>query len=329
MDAGTVTHLAPSSRSMRRSKANRNRKTTRRNLRNGLLFISPWLIGLIVLQGYPLVATVYYAFTDFDGLNVPHWIGTQNFTTLFTADPQFWISIRNTVWWVGLSVPISIVVGVLAALLLNRRVRGIGFFRTSYYLPSMVPFVGGSVLFLWLFNPSGAVNSMLSALGIAGPGWFSDPAWAKPTLLVLHLWQVGPSMIIFLAGLQDIPEELYEASRIDGASTVQRFTHVTMPLLTPAIFFNLVLGMIGAFSYFTQALVVSASPSGLGGAQAPGGPADSTLFYSLYLYDEIFHSFQFGYGAAMSVLLTAVVVAMAAILFRTGRRWVFYYDYAA
>ncbi|MFD2081543.1 multiple sugar transport system permease protein [Actinopolymorpha cephalotaxi] len=309
----------------------RRHATARRNLRNGLLFISPWLVGLVVLQAYPFFMTAYYAFTDFDGLNFPpHWIGIQNFSTLFTADPQFWPSVTNTLWWVVTSVPTSIVVGVLLALLLNRRVRGLGIFRTVFYLPAMVPFVGGSVLFLWLFNPAGgAINSILGGLGLGSPGWFSDPSWAKPTLLLLQLWQVGPSMIIFLAGLQDIPAELYEAASIDGASAFRKFCYITLPLLTPAIFFNLVLGTIWAFSYFTQALVVSAAPSSLGGSHAPGGPADSTLFYSLYLYTQIFQNFRLGYGAAMSLLLTLVVIILAAVLFRTGRRWVFYYDHQA
>ncbi|HZC27948.1 MAG TPA: sugar ABC transporter permease [Actinopolymorphaceae bacterium] len=320
----------PSPEPARTHRAGRN-AAARRNLRNGLLFLSPWLIGLVVLQAYPFLMTGYYAFTDFDGLNFPpHWIGLQNFTTLFTADPQFWPSVQNTLWWVVTSVPVSIVFGIVLAMLLNRRVRGLGFFRTAFYLPSMVPFVGGSVLFLWLFNPGGgAVNSLLDSLGVTGPGWFADPAWAKPTLLLLSLWQIGPSMIIFLAGLQDIPAELYEAAAIDGAGPLQRFGFITLPLLTPAIFFNLVLGTIWAFSYFTQALVVSAAPASLGGAHAPGGPADATLFYSLYLYTQIFQNFRLGYGAAMSLLLTVVVIILAAVLFKTGRRWVFYYDHQA
>lgn len=313
----------------RRQRPPGRRSRVPRDLRNGLLFLSPWLLGLVALQAYPLLATIYFAFTDFDGLNFPpHWVGLQNFETLFTADPQFWPAVGNTVWWVVVSVPVSIVLGILLALLLNQRVKALSMFRTIFYLPSMVPFVGGSLLFLWMFNPSGgAVNGILQAVGIPGPGWFSDPAWAKPTLLLLQLWQVGPSMIILLAGLQDIPSELYEAAQIDGANAFHRFQHVTLPLLTPAIFFNLVLGSIYAFSYITQALVVSAAPASLGGAHAPGGPVNSTLFYSLYLYTRIFQDFQLGYGAAMSLLLTVVVVVLAAILFRTGKRWVFYYDH--
>jgi multiple sugar transport system permease protein len=311
----------------RKSASQRRSSRRRRDLRNGLLFLSPWLLGLLVLQAYPFLATAFYAFTNFDGLNPPKFVGLTNFVNLFTADPQFWPSVENTVWWVLVSVPLSIVFGILLALLLHQKVRGIGIFRTIFYLPAMVPFVGGSILFLWLFNPAGGpINAMLAAIGIDGPGWFIDPAWSKPTLLILSLWQIGATMIIFLAGLQDIPGELYDAASIDGAGSIRRLRHVTLPLLTPAIFFNLVLGAIGAFSYFTQALVASASPSSLGGAAELGGPLNSTLFYSLNLYTQIFTNFQVGYGAAMSLLLTVVVLILALVLLRTARRWVYYHD---
>lgn len=315
----------------------RRRGPARRDLRNGLLFLSPWLFGLIVLQAYPLLMTTYYSFTDYDGVNFPpHWVGLRNFKQLFTIDPQFGPAVRNTLWWVCLSVPISMLVGIVLAGLLNQRVRGLGFLRAAFYLPSMVPYVGGSILFLYLFNPGGGpINSALGQVGIDGPGWFTDPGWAKPGLLLLSLWQIGPAMIIFLAGMQDIPRHLYEASSIDGAGPVRRFVNVTLPLLTPAIFFNLILGTIYAFSYFTQALVVSTAPGGLGGGAspaaayggvvAPGGPVDSTLFYSLYTYYQTFTNFQLGYGAAMSLLLTLVVAAIATVIFKSSKRWVFYY----
>lgn len=319
-----------------RAQAPRAKDWTRRDLRNGLLFLSPWLIGVTVLQVYPFFMTIYYGFTDYDGLNFPpHWVGLRNFRTLFTLDPQFWPAVWNTVWWVGLSVPLSMVLGVFLAVLLNQKLRGLGFLRAAFYLPSMVPYVGGSILFLYLFNPAGGpLNSILGAAGLGEPGWFTDPGWSKPALLLLSLWQVGPAMIIFLAGLQDIPTELYEASSMDGAGALRKFRSVTLPLLTPAIFFNLVLGAIYAFSFFAQALVVSVSPAGIGGGAspsaysttaAPGGPLDSTLFYSVYLYSQIFTNFQLGYGAAMSLLLTLVVVAVAALIFKTSKRWVFYY----
>ncbi len=229
-------------------------------------------------------------------------------------------------------MPTAIVFGVGLALLLNLRVRGIGVYRTLFYLPAMVPAVGATLLWLWLLNPNGGlVNGMLSALGSNQPGWFTDPNWAKPALLIQSLWGLGGGMIIYLAGLKDIPTELYEAASIDGANVPRRFRHITLPLLTPTIFFNLVLGIITAFSFFTQALVASSAPSDLGGGGgavgggAIGGPVDATLFYSLYLYEQIFTNFQLGYAAAMTVMLTVVVVALTALVFSTARKWVYYH----
>jgi len=304
---------------------------TRRNLRNGLLFLSPWLLGLLIFTLYPLVMTVYYGFTDYNGLTFPpHWLGLGNYTTLFTNDPQFWPAVVNTLWWAGFSVPLGVILGVLLALLLNLKARGIGVYRTMYYMPSLVPAVGSSLLFLWILNPSGGLlNGVLGMLGLGQPGWFSDPTWAKPALLIQSLWGVGGGMIIYLAGLKDIPREQYEASSIDGANALRQLRHITLPMLTPTIFFNLVLGTINAFNFFVQALVVSSAPSGLGGGggngtDSVGGPIDSTLLYSVYLYQQIFGNFQFGYASAMSWLLTMVVLILTGVIFSTARKWVFY-----
>jgi multiple sugar transport system permease protein len=301
-----------------------------RNLRTGLLFLAPWLIGVLVLQLYPLIATLIYSFTDYNGLQFPpNWVGLANFRMAFTQSPDFWTSVGDTVWWVLLSVPIGLIVAIALAMLLNTKLRGAGVFRTLVYLPSMVPFIGAGIIFAWLFNPAGGpVNVILGLMHIPQPGWFVSPGAAKPGLLILSLWEIGPTTIIFLAGLQGIPAELYEAARIDGAGRWLRFWHVTRPMLSPTIFFNLVLGMIGAFSFFTQALGVSvtaASTSSGGGSAALGAPANSTLFYAVYMYQQMFQNFSFGYGAALSVLLTIVVAVMATILFRTARSWVFYY----
>ncbi|HKC76225.1 MAG TPA: sugar ABC transporter permease [Chloroflexota bacterium] len=314
-----------------KARARRLSPATRRNLRNGLLFISPWLLGLLIFTLYPLVMTVYYGFTDFDGLTFPpHWRGLGNYVTLFTRDPEFWPAVANTIWWAVFSVPLGVIAGVLLALLLNLRVRGIGVYRTLFYMPSLVPAVGSSLLFLWMFNPGGGlINGFLGALGLGQPGWFSDPLWAKPALLIQSLWGVGGGMIIYLAGLKDIPKELYEAAAIDGANALRQLRHITLPMLTPTIFFNLVLGTINAFSFFVQALVVSSTPASLGGGGGDGvtnvgGPVDSTLLYSVYVYQQIFGNFQFGYAAAMSCLLTIVVLLLTGIIFGTARRWVFY-----
>ncbi len=308
---------------------------TRRNLRNGLLFISPWLLGLLVFTAYPIVMTVYYSFTDYDGLTFPpHWVGLGNYVTLFTNDPQFGPAVANTIWWACFSVPLGIACGVLLALLLNLRVRGIGIYRTLFYMPAMVPAVGSTLLFLWMFNPSGGlVDGVLGLLHLPQPGWFTDPSWAKPALLIQSLWGLGGGMIIYLAGLKDIPGELYEAASIDGAGGLRRLVHITLPLLTPTIFFNLVLGCIGAFNYFAQGLIVSSVSAGLGGGggasgagvDSIGGPVNATLFYSLYLYQQIFGNFQLGYASAMSWLMTIAVMALTAGIFGTARKWVYYH----
>jgi multiple sugar transport system permease protein len=306
---------------------------TRRNLRNGLLFISPWLLGLLIFTAYPIVMTAYYSFTDYDGVTFPpHWVGLRNYVLLVTEDPQFWPAVTNTIWWVVFSVPLGILFGVSLALLLNLRVRAIGIYRTLFYLPSLVPAVGSTLLWIWLFNPNGGlVDGILGSLGLSQVGWFTDPAWSKPALLVQSLWGLGGGMIIYLAGLKNIPGELYEAASIDGASAPARLRHITLPMLTPTIFFNLVLGIIAACSFFAQALIASSAPSDLGGGGGNGisdvgGPVDSTLFYSLYLYQQIFNYFQLGYASALSWLLTLTVIILTAIIFVTARKWVYYHD---
>jgi multiple sugar transport system permease protein len=324
--------VTPQARPVGQIAGRRISPATRRNLRNGLLFLSPWILGFLIFTAYPIVATVYYSFTDYNGVTFPpHWVGLRNYVTLLTNDPEFWPAVANTAWWALFSVPLGIVFGVALALLLNLRVRAMGIYRTLFYLPSMVPAVGSTLLWLWLFNPSGGlVDGILGAIGLGQLGWFTDPNWAKPALLIQSLWGLGGGMIIYLAGLKDIPGELYEAASIDGAGALRRLRYITLPLLTPTIFFNLVLGIIGAFSFFSQALIASSAPSDLGGGggdgiSAVGGPVDSTLFYSLYLYQQIFSYFQLGYASAMSWLLTVVVIALTAIIFGTARKWVYYH----
>jgi multiple sugar transport system permease protein len=301
----------------------------RRNLRTGLLFLAPWLIGVLVLQLYPMIATFLYSFTDYNGLTFPpHWVGLKNFSQAFGSG-DFWTSVRNTLWWTVVSVPIGLGVALGLAALLNRKLRWGGLFRTLLYLPSMVPFIGAGIVFAWLFNPvGGPVNVILGLFHLPQPGWFISPGSAKPGLLFISLWEVGPTMIIFLAGLQSIPTELYEAAAIDGARTWRRFISITVPMLSPTVFFNLILGMIGAFSFFAQVLGASAAANNTGsqtGSMHLGDPNNSTLLYAVYVYQQMFQNFSFGYGAALSVMLTVVVAVLAGILFRTARRWVFYY----
>lgn len=299
----------------------------RRNFRTAMVFLSPWLIGMLGLWLVPTILSLYFAFTDYTGaIWPPHWIGLGNFAEMLNGtDPDALASIGVTIWWICLSVPAGLIVGLGLALLLNWKVRGIGLYRTIFFLPSLVPFVGGTLLFMWLFNPqSGLVNQTLLLLHLPQPGWLTDPAWSKPTLLLQSVWGAGATMIIFLAGLQDVPVELHEAASLDGAGALGRFWHVTLPLLTPTIFFNLVLGLINAFQYFAQAFVASTSPSSLGGAGVVGGPAGSTLFFSLHIYDEAFQQGNIGYASALAWVLVAVVVAITLIVVRTSGRWVHY-----
>jgi multiple sugar transport system permease protein len=288
-------------------------KATKRNVTSGLLFVSPWIIGFIFLTLVPFVLSLYYSFTDYDVVAAPAWVGVLNYVRLF-QDPIFWKSIYNTMYYTIISVPLSIIFGVALALLLNLKIKGMAFYRTVFYLPSIVPIVASSILWLWLFDPQfGLVNGLLEAIGIPGPGWLVDPAWSKPALIVMGLWGVGSAMIIYLAGLQDIPNEMYESAELDGAVWWQKIVYITIPMLTPVIFFNLIMGLIGSFQYFTQAYIVTS-----------GGPNDSTLFYSLYLYRNAFSYFHMGYASAMAWILFMIIMAATMIVFKSSARWVFY-----
>jgi multiple sugar transport system permease protein len=282
------------------------------------VFLLPWFAGLIVLTAGPLLTSLYLSFTDFDMLRSPDWVGLANYVRMFTGDRRFIRAIQVTFTYVAIGVPLNLAFALIIAVLLNQKVRGLGFFRSVYYLPSLL---GGSVAIavMWrqLFGGDGVINAALSSIGISAPNWISTPQYALYTLILLHVWQFGSAMIIFLAGLQQVPKELYEAAEIDGASPLDRFWNVTVPMITPVIFFNLVLGVINSFQAFTSAYIVS------GGS---GGPADSTLFYTLYLYQEGFTSFRMGYASAMGWVLLIIIGAFTAINFLVSRRWVHYGD---
>ncbi len=280
----------------------------------GLLFVSPWLLGFLAFSLYPFLASLYFSFCDYDILSPPQWIGLANYHELVTSDPYFRTALYNTLYYTLFSVPLGILLGVLLALLLNARVRGVGAYRTLYYVPSIVPVVAASVLWMWLLNPQyGLMNAFLGALRLPEPGWISDPRWSKPSLVLMSAWTVGGSVVIYLAGLQDVPSELYEAAAIDGAGAWQRARFVTLPMLTPVIFFNLVMGLIGSMQYFTQAYVMTL-----------GGPVDSTLFYSLYLFRRAFTYLDMGYASAMAWLLFVAIMAVTLFTFKTAGRWVHY-----
>ncbi len=286
----------------------------RRNLINGLLFISPWLFGLMVFTIYPVLASFYYSFTQYDVVSPPKWIGLDNYIEAFTNDPLFYRAIGNTLWYAAVALPLGLLVSVSVSLLLNMKVRGLAIYRTIFFLPSIVPDVASALLWGWMLNPQfGLVNQLLKRLGLPGLGWLADPTWSKPALVLIGLWGFGGSMVIYLAALQDISEQLYEAAELDGAGSWAKTWNITLPMLTPTIFFNLVLGLIGTFQYFTTAFVLTG-----------GGPAGSTSFYALLIYNNAFRYFKMGYASALSWLLFAFVFTLTWVIFKTSGRWVYY-----
>lgn len=281
---------------------------------DGYLFILPWAIGFIAFNVGPVLASLYLAFTDYELLKAPVFIGVSNFQQMFTGDRVFWISVVNTLVYVGLYVPLHLLTALLAALALNINIRGINAFRVIFYIPSITPAVASILLWMWIYNPDyGLLNAILGALGIPPQKWLFDEYLAKPSLVLMALWAFGSAMIIYLAGLQGIPESLYEAAEIDGAGATRRFWHVTLPMLTPVLFFNLVLGIIGTFQVFTAAYIATA-----------GGPHDSTRFYVLYLYEQGFQFLHMGYASAMAWLLFVFVMLMTLMQFWSATRWVYY-----
>ncbi len=290
-----------------------NKLKFKRNLA-GYLFIAPWLIGFLVFTVGPFISSIYLSFTRYDVLSSPVWIGFVNYQELFTNDPVFWKSLWITVKYAIIAVPLGIVFGVFLAIVLNNNIKGIEVFRTLFYIPSIVPVVATSVVFMWLLNPNiGLINTVLARFGIEGANWLGDSRYAFGSLIFMSMWGVGGSMIIYLAGLKDVPNELYEASVIDGANWWQRIRHITLPLISPVIFFNLIMGVIGSFQYFTQAFIMT-----------KGGPEDSTMFYSLYLFNRAWRYLDMGYASAMAWILFIIIVAITALLFKFQKSWVHY-----
>lgn len=281
------------------------------------IFLLPWLIGFFGLVLGPMVSSLYLSFTQYDLLNPPQWVGLQNYQEMF-QDSNYWDSVKVTLIFVFIAVPTQLAAALLVALLLNRGMRGVGIYRTVYYLPSLL---GGSVAIalLWknLFGLDGLINQVLAMFGIQGQGWVSHPDYALYTLIILATWQFGASMVIFLAGLKQIPKELYEAAAVDGATKFRQLSKITLPMLTPVIFFNLVIEFIKSIQVFTSSYIVS---------EGTGGPINSTLFYTLFLYQKGFSYFEMGYASAMAWVLVIVLGTMTAILFLTSKYWVYYED---
>jgi len=293
--------------------------------------MAPWLIGFSVFFGYPLVMSVYLSFTHYDLLSSPTWIGLANYKYLFNDDPQVGGAVKNTLWIIAVMVPLQIVFAFGVALMLARAKRGVGFFRTIFYLPALAPPVAATLAFVYILNPAtGPVNIILSHLGIDGPLWFQSPGWSKPSLVLLGLWGVGNVMIIFLAAILDVPQHLYESAELDGAGPLQRLRWVTLPTISPVILFSVVIGVIAGLQYFTQAYVAAnvasgqASQAGDQTVNNYGYPEGSTLFYPIFLYQHGFREFNMGYASALSVLLLAVAFTVTMLIIVNSRRWVHY-----
>jgi len=310
-----TTEAAPQTAKLR-GRTHRPRRSIQRRARNGLLFVSPWLIGFLAFFAYPFFATIYYSFTNFNGVQSPKWVGFANYTALF-HDPLVGTSLFNTLFYTVFELPLSTAAALGLALLLNQNVRGRSIYRTIFYIPSIVPLVASCLVFVWIFNPAtGIVNDLLNNVHIEGPGWFFSSAWAKPTLILLGLWGVGQPMVIYLAGLQNIPRELYEVADLDGARPWQRLRFVTLPMLSPVILFNVILQLVACFSYFTQAQVIEGGDL--------GGPGTSTWFYVQYLYEQAFTFLKLGYSSAMAFFLFVISAIVMVLLFRSSSRWVYY-----
>ncbi len=307
------------------------RKAAWRRRRLVLALMSPWIVGFAVFIVYPLVMSAYLSFTHYDLLNPPRWIGLANYRYLFGSDEQIWPAIRNTLWIIAVGVPAQVLFAFGIASMITRAKAGVGVFRTIFYLPALAPPVAATLAFVYLLNPaSGPVNTILDKIGIQGPLWFNDPGWAKPSLVLLAIWGVGNTMVIFLAAILDIPRHLYESAELDGAGPLQRLRWVTLPSISPVILFSVVLGVILGLQYFTQAYVAytvaagQASQAGGTSTLELGYPEGSTLFYPILLYYHGFRFFNMGYASAMAILLLGVAFLVTAIIVRHSRRWVHY-----
>ncbi|NCC48980.1 MAG: sugar ABC transporter permease [Clostridia bacterium] len=280
----------------------------------GYVFMSPWLIGFLLLTAYPFFYSFYLSFTDYSLLSAPKWIGLSNYIRIFTNDDVFLQSLKVTFVFVLVSVPIRMIFSLLVAILLNKNSRGMSFYRTAFYFPSLI---GGSIAVaaLWrnMFGRTGYINGVLEVFGIQGMGWISHPDTALGTLIILNVWQFGSAMVIFLAGLKQIPAEMYESASIDGAGKTRKFLNITLPLLSPVIFFNFILGTINAFQNFTPAYIIT-----------QGGPMNSTYMYALYLYEKGFRQFQMGYASTLAWILLVIVAILTGINFLASNRWVHY-----
>lgn len=288
--------------------------TKKRNLRNGLLFISPWIVGFILFTAFPLISSFYYSLTDYNLIAEPNFVGLDNYKKLFFEDNLFYKVLSNTLFMIFIGLTFTTIVAIFISIMLNNKnIKGMSFFRIVFFIPTLVPFVVLSILWVWILQPdSGVVNSILGLVGIEGPGWFASPTWSKPAFVLMATWMSGNMILIYLAGLSDIPQSLYEAASIDGAGPFQKVVHITLPMLRPAILFNVITGTIGVFQSFAEAFIIT-----------NGGPDGSTTFYALYLYQNAFQYFKMGYASAMAWVLLVIALTITAFFFKLSKKWGF------
>jgi multiple sugar transport system permease protein len=295
-------------------KPSRRMSLTRREARTAYLLVGPWILGFVVFTLGPMVASLIFSFTNYSIVSTSKLVGLANFIEIFFGDYRFWLSLRVTLTYAIFAIPMGLIFGLLLALLLNAKVPGISIWRTLYYTPSVVSGVAVAILWLYLFNPQyGLINWLLGMVGINGPGWLVSPDWALWALIIMSLWGVGGGMIIYLAGLQGIPTQLYEAAEVDGANKIRQFFSITLPLITPVLFYNLVIGIISTFQIFTSVYVMT-----------DGGPVERTLFYNLYLYNNAFRYQRMGYASALAWILFVIVLVLTLLVFRSSAMWVYY-----
>jgi multiple sugar transport system permease protein len=323
-EAGTI--AVPASPALPRRRARRKADWRRRRLVLGLM--SPWIVGFSVFFGYPLVMSAYLSFNHYDLLSPPRWVGWANYHYALHVDPDFWTAVKNTLWMIGIAVPLQVLFAFGIAAMVARAKAGAGVFRTIFYLPALAPPVAATLGFVYILNPAtGPVNTLLSHVGVQGPLWFQSTGWAKPSLVVLSLWGIGNTMVIFLAAVLDVPRHLYESAELDGAGPLQRLRWVTLPTVSPVILFAVVFGVIQGLQYFTQAYVAASIASGQASQagdtlQTLGYPEQSTLFYPVLLYEHGFNDFQMGYASALAILLLIVSFAITLVIVVNSRRWV-------
>ncbi|CAM4190480.1 carbohydrate ABC transporter permease [Lacicoccus alkaliphilus] len=283
----------------------------------GYIFISPWIIGFLALTLGPLLFSLYGSFTNYNVVSRMDFVGFDNYQELFTNDNLFWVSLYNTFYFVIFSVPLTTILAILISTMMNQDIPGMRIFRTIYYLPAILSGVGVYLLWMQLLDPStGLINQFLALFGINGPNWLFDPDWAKPSLIFMKLWSAGGAMLLYLAAMQGIPKTFYEAARIDGATNVQMFFKITLPMVSPIIFFDVITSTIGSFQIFQEAYVMSADNA--------GAPENSLLFFNLYMWIRAFNLFDMGYAMAMSWILFIIVLLLTLVNFKLSKRWVHY-----